>query len=208
MFSEFAPTWVTLFIFMARATDVSIGTVRHICVMRGRRKTAGMLGFVEASIWVLATSSVFSHLGNWCNVLAFAGGFSCGNMLGMWIEEQLAIGVRTVRLISREDSRQIVERLREADFKVTTIEGRGAFGPVEIALVIVARKSTEAVIAIARKVDPHVVVTVDETHSTAASMGVCPRERGAWRVLRGLEHPGSLGEDWSEPTPKAPRKAA
>lgn len=205
MFADLAPAWVTLFIFLARATDVSIGTVRHICVMRGRRKTAGLLGFVEASIWVLATSSVFSHLGNWFNVFAFAGGFACGNMLGMWIEEQLAIGVRTVRLISRDDSHEIVEKLREADFKVTTVEGRGAFGPVDIALVIVARKSVESVVEIARQVDPHVVVTVDETHSTAASVGVCPRERATWRVLMGLDHEPALAEEWSEP---APRKAA
>lgn len=187
MFSDFAPAWITLFIFVARSTDVTIGTVRHLCVIRGRRKTAGMLGFIEASIWVLATGSVFSHLGNWMNVIAFAGGFACGNMLGMWIEEQLAIGVRTVRLISREDSQAIVQRLRQASFKVTTVEGRGAFGPVEIALVIVARKSVEAVIHIARQVDPQVVVAVDETHSEAASVGVCPRERSVWRGLLGRE---------------------
>jgi uncharacterized protein YebE (UPF0316 family) len=187
MFSDFAPAWVTLFIFLARSTDVTIGTVRHLCVIRGRRKTAGMLGFVEASIWVMATGSVFSHLSNWMNVVAFAGGFACGNMLGMWIEEQLAIGVRTVRLISREDSRAIVERLRKASFKVTTIEGRGAFGPVEIALVIVYRKSVEAVVNMARQIDPQVVVTVDETHSEAASVGVCPRERAVWRNLLGRE---------------------
>ncbi len=207
MFSELAPGWITLLIFFARLTDVSIGTVRHLCVIRGRRKTAGMLGFVEASIWVLATSSVFAHLGNVFNVFAFAGGFACGNMLGMWIEEQLAIGVRTVRLISRDSSREIVEALREADFKVTTVEGRGAFGPVEIALVIVARKSVEGVIEIARRIDEHVVVTVDETHSTAASIGVCPRERATWKALVGLDHEPKA-EEWSEPAPALPRKRA
>ena len=47
-----------LFIFGLRVTDVSMGTVRTIMVLRGMRKVAALIGFVEVSIWVVAVSRV------------------------------------------------------------------------------------------------------------------------------------------------------
>ncbi len=54
-----------LFIFLARVTDVSIGTMRTIFVVRGHRMFAAMLGFVEVIIWIVAASivEVFKSIG-------------------------------------------------------------------------------------------------------------------------------------------------
>ena len=42
--------WLAAFIFFARVVDMSLGTVRLICVTRGRVAVAVGLGFVEAVI--------------------------------------------------------------------------------------------------------------------------------------------------------------
>jgi uncharacterized protein YebE (UPF0316 family) len=45
-------------IILARTVDVSIGTLRTVFVVRGRRSLAWFLGFWEILIWVTVASKV------------------------------------------------------------------------------------------------------------------------------------------------------
>ncbi len=149
-------------------TDVSIGTIRLICVTRGRRVAAIVLGFVEILIWILAVSSVLRQLDYWPNILAYAGGFAAGNALGMWIEQRLALGMQMVTFLSRGSAQAVAERLRYAGMMVTTLQGSGRDGPVAVCLAIVARKRTRALIGMAAEIDPEVVVTVEDVRESTA----------------------------------------
>lgn len=40
-------------IFLARIIDVTLGTVRTVLVVRGRKNTAALIAFVEVLIWFL-----------------------------------------------------------------------------------------------------------------------------------------------------------
>ncbi len=163
------PEWVPLFIFFARVTDVSIGTVRLICVTRGRRLAAIALGFFEVLIWILAVSRVLTDLDRGLNILAYAGGFATGNALGMWIEQKIAMGMQMVTFLSRGRAHAVAERLRFANFVVTSLEGSGRDGPVALCMAIVPRRRTFELIEMAREVDPEVHATVEDIrHSTAA----------------------------------------
>src|SRR5215212_9519410 len=76
-------------IFLAEMTVVTCGTLRIIFVSRGQKYLAPCLGFFEIVIWLFAISQVMKHLHNgWC-FLAFAGGFTVGNFLGILIEKKL-----------------------------------------------------------------------------------------------------------------------
>jgi uncharacterized protein YebE (UPF0316 family) len=173
--------WMPALIFFARVTDVSIGTVRSILVMKGRRRMAGILGFFEAAIWVLATSTVFANLDHWLNIVAFAAGFAAGCTLGMYIEEKLALGIQIVRIISRRDSSAVASALRDSGYLVTTVPGMGRDGPVEVCMIVVARKKTRVVLQLAREIDPSIFVTVEDVrHTMMPSRGVCPREGLSW----------------------------
>jgi uncharacterized protein YebE (UPF0316 family) len=111
-----------VFIFFARIADVSIGTFRTICVVRGMRILAPVLGFFEVAIWITAVSGALRYLGDhWYNVIAYAGGFATGNAVGMWIEERLAIGMQAIRLISSTRSAAVAAGLRLAGYAVTEI---------------------------------------------------------------------------------------
>ncbi len=61
VFSESpAFTWFVLpvLIFLARITDVSLGTVRLIFVSRGYKLLAPLVGFFEVLIWILAIGQI------------------------------------------------------------------------------------------------------------------------------------------------------
>ena len=183
--------WLPVLIFFARVVDVSIGTVRLICVTRGRRALAVILGFFEVMIWILAISSVFAHLDRWVNILAFAGGFAAGNAVGMWIEKALAMGTQIVRLISRGNAHAVAERLRFEDLAVTTLSGNGRDGLVSVCMAIVPRKITAAVVGMARQIDPDVLVTVeDAVESTVGRASTQYPGKMPFRIMPGLGYLG------------------
>lgn len=167
-----ALAWLPLFIFLARILDVSVGTVRLICVARGRQYSAVILALAEITIWLLAMMSVLTYLTNAWNILAYIAGYTVGNLLGMSLERRLALGVETILLISREKGAEIAARLREQELRLTTIRGGGRDGEVELCLVVVPRRRSAAVIAMARAIDPFVFVTVEDVrHTTVGSCG-------------------------------------
>src|SRR5512136_604818 len=87
-------------IFILRVCDMSLDTLRVLFVMRGRKLIAWGLGFCQSLIFVIAISSVLSHLDNPLNVLGYAAGFATGNVVGLWIEGRLAVGHVQLSIIS------------------------------------------------------------------------------------------------------------
>lgn len=160
-------TWITLgnavLIFFLRITDVSMGTVRTTMIMRGQRKWAALIGFVEVTVWVVAISRVISNLDTIWNVIGYSGGFATGTLLGMWIESRLALGYADLSIISRAKGVEIAESIRRAGFGATLLEGSGKSGPVHIVRVIIRRKDTREIIRLANEVDATAFVTVEET---------------------------------------------
>ena len=82
-FLSIPPLLLTLLIFLLRVTDMSLDTLRVLFVLRGGKSMAWILGFLQSTIWVIAITSVLSNLDNLLNVIAYAGGFATGNVVGM-----------------------------------------------------------------------------------------------------------------------------
>src|SRR5262245_11321536 len=161
-----------VFIFVAEMCVVTLSTLRTIFVARGMKYLAPVLGFFEVTIWLFAIGEVMKNLSDFRCSLAFAGGFTLGNFLGVLIEQRLALGTVVVRTITHKDPTLLVERLRLAGYGVTRLDGQGAVGPVEVVLTVVPRKELDKVQAILRAFDPRVFYSVDGLQAAAA--GVFP----------------------------------
>src|SRR5438552_5469116 len=72
-----------LTVFFAETCVVTLSTIRTIFVARGMRLRAAFLGFFEVSIWLFAIGQIMQNLSSVECYLAFAGGFSLGNFLGV-----------------------------------------------------------------------------------------------------------------------------
>jgi uncharacterized protein YebE (UPF0316 family) len=143
----------TLAIFFARLTDVSMGTVRQILIIRGRRGVASVSAFFEIMIWVLAISRVISELGRWYYMIAFALGFACGNYLGSYIEEKIALGYMFAYVVPKKRTNDLAHELRKAGFGVTIIHGTGLKGPEPVYNVLFRRRDTQLLIDIIKTHD-------------------------------------------------------
>ena len=156
------PLLSALFIFVLRLADMTLDTLRVLFMMRGRKLTAGAIGFAQATIFVIAISTVLSQLGNWLNIIGYAGGFAAGVVVGMMIEERMALGFSQMRIISSSKGQAVANALRAVGYAVTEMSGRGKDGMVNVLLVTVRRKEVDHVQDIVLKADESAFITIEE----------------------------------------------
>jgi uncharacterized protein YebE (UPF0316 family) len=150
-----------LLIVAARIMDVSLGTIRTINVVQGRRALALVLGFFEVLIWLLVVSRVISQIQVPAYAIAYALGFALGNFVGMTIESRLALGRQVVRIFSRQGT-EMAAAMREAGLRVTQFEGWGRDGPVQELFIEIGRRHAANVIEQARALDPRCFYMIDD----------------------------------------------
>ncbi len=159
-------------IFLMRVSDMTLDTLRVLVVMRGKKAVAWGLGFFQSLIFVLAIGSVLSNLDNPLNIVGYAAGFATGNVVGMWIEERLAIGHLHLRIISSRRGAAITEALRAEGYAVTEIPARGKDGTVSLLAISVLRKNAGKIQELIRSIDEEAFITAED---------VRPLRRGFWR---------------------------
>ena len=159
-------------IFGLRVCDMTFDTLRVLFVVRGRKPQAWILGFLQSSLWVLAITSVLSNLGNLWNVIAYAGGYATGTVVGMALEERLAIGHSHMQIISSRRGSAIVEALRNAGHGVTELPARGRDGTVSVISISVRRRDIPRIKQEVEEIDVDAFITVED---------IRPLHRGYWR---------------------------
>lgn len=158
----FAGPYGPLIIFSLRIVDVSLSTVRILLAVRGYKAAVPIIGFFEVLIWVFAVGNAIRFLDSGWHLLGYAGGFSTGTVVGMLIEERLAIGYATIRIVSRHGGVELADGLRAIGFGVTEFGGQGRDGRVEIVYTVCRRRDIPRVTAEVERWDPQAFVTVEE----------------------------------------------
>lgn len=159
--------WVVMpiLIFLARIVDQSLGTLRIIFVSRSLRKWAAIVGFFESLIWLIAISQIIQNLENWMSFIAFAGGFSMGNYIGIYLEGKLAMGMLCLRIITSDDATELVDELRESKYGVTTVSATGVSGKVRLILMVIKRKDLNKIQRVIESKAPKAFVSVEDVRS-------------------------------------------
>ena len=160
--------WVVLplMVFFARLVDVTLGTLRIIFISRGKRNLAPILGFVEVFIWITIVSQIVNHAHNLLAYVAYAAGFAAGAYFGMYIEGRLAIGTQIIRIIIQNQSVELTDNLHIAGYGVTSVDGKGANGPVKLIYTLVPRRNLEEVLSIIHRTHPKAFLSIEDVSST------------------------------------------
>ena len=167
------PWAMTILIFLLRVLGMSMDTLRVLFVLRGRRLPTWLLGFLQSALWVIAIGGVLSNLDDIWNMIAYAGGFATGNIVGMAIEERLAIGYAHMRIISSGMGSAILEKIRDVGYGATEIAGRGKDGTVTVINCSIRRRHISKIQREIAQIDPEAFVSIEETR---------PLHRGYWRA--------------------------
>lgn len=149
-------------IFFLRITDVSMATVRMLLMVRNKKLLVPILAFFEVCIWVFAVATVVQHLSSPWHLLGYAGGYATGNIVGMAIEERLAMGLATVRTMVKTGGAELASALRSNGFAVTEMTGIGRDGPVEVLYSVLRRRRVAPYVRMVDEAAPDSFVVVDE----------------------------------------------
>jgi len=169
-----AQAWLSaLLIFALRVSDMTLDTLRVLFVMRGKKRIAWILGFFQSAIFVLAIGRVLTQLDNPLNIIGYAAGFATGNVVGMLIEERIAMGHILINIISSRLGTAIADHLRQNGYAVTEVSARGKDGMVSMINCSVLRKQVDAVRELVNEIDPEAFITAED---------VRPVRRGFWRA--------------------------
>ena len=158
----FSYVLMPLLIFLARICDVSIGTMRIIFVSKGKRNIAPILGFFEVLIWITAISKIMQNLDNYVNYIAYAAGFATGNLVGMIIEEKLAMGIQMIRVFAHERGSELVHSLNVNGYGATVVEAHGAREKVHLIYTIVQRNELANVLDVINRFNPKAFYTIED----------------------------------------------
>lgn len=170
----FSNPWLgALVIFGLRVLNMTLDTLRMLFMLRGKKALSWGAGFIVSLLYVLLLTSVLSNLNNPLFIIAYAAGFATGGVVGMWIEERLAIGFTNIQVISPRRGVVMAQNLRESGFAVTEIPARGKDGMVSMLSLTVRRKQVLDVERIINECDEAAFVTTEDVH---------PVRRGFWRV--------------------------
>ena len=154
--------YIPIFIFLARILDVSLGTLRIMFVSKGLRGKATVLGFIEVLIWIIIVAQIFQNLDNWLNYIAYAGGFATGTFIGMYIEEHMKMGIQIFRIIVGREREELIEALKENNFRVTSLDGQGKYGPVKVIFTVAKRKRWQQLANIVNQFAPNAFYSVED----------------------------------------------
>jgi uncharacterized protein YebE (UPF0316 family) len=157
-----ASAWGPLVIFCLRIVDVSLSTVRMLLAVKGIKLVAPLIGFFEVLIWILAVGTAIRHLDSPLHLIGYAGGFATGTFVGLKIEERMALGMATIRVVSRYGGVELAEALRDRGFGVTEFSGQGREGKVEVVDAVLRRRDLPAVLKEVDLWDPDAFVTIQE----------------------------------------------
>lgn len=164
-------------ILLLKILEVSIGTTRIVLITRGERVLGALLGFVEVIIWIILISTVLNDVtSDPIKIIVYASGFAMGNYVGSLLEQKLAIGnIRVETIVTDEDGDSLVEMLRDRDFAVTVLVGKGMNHNRQVLLMNIKRKDYQEVVDIIKNHQENVVITINDIKPVYGGYGLLKR---------------------------------
>ncbi|MBQ5340991.1 MAG: DUF2179 domain-containing protein [Oscillospiraceae bacterium] len=153
-------------IFFSRILDVSLGTLCTIFTVKGKSRTASLIGFVQIMIWFLAVRTAFnSSEGGLLLAIFYAGGYAVGTYVGGILANKLIKGTVTVQIVSSTKDDDLVNAIREAGFAISVVNvNPSQFGGEKYMIFAeVDTKRIDELRSLIYSIDSKAFITVQET---------------------------------------------
>lgn len=165
---------VPLLIFILRAINLALGTIRLLTVLQGRRIMVWLIAFIQSILFLIILGGIFDQLDNIWNIIAYGAGFSTGALLGMMLKNRMIPGANLLRVISPDLGEAVINHLHDHGYGATTISGTGKDGMVSIIYCFLPRHEVSLVHSQILAVNPTAFITVEPVRLL----------RGGWHVRK------------------------
>jgi uncharacterized protein YebE (UPF0316 family) len=180
---------MVLIILVINVVYISLLTIRTMFVLKGKRYLAALISAGEAFVFVLGLGLVIDNLGEIQNLIAYAAGFAIGILVGTKIEERLALGYVTVKVISAHIDYPLAQELRRKGFGVTSWLGDGRDGRRLVMEILTSRKDQRDLYNYIMAYDPDAFVISYEPQHFRGGFWVDSLRKYCRKHGKMLEHP-------------------
>ncbi len=136
-----------------------------ILTLKGYRYFAAFVSVIEVTIYVVGLGLVLDNLNEIQNLVAYAVGYGLGVIVGMKIEEKMALGYITVNVITKEYDRDLPRLLREKGYGVTSWAANGLEGDRMALQILTPRKYELKLNMYIKELDPKAFIISYEPKS-------------------------------------------
>ena len=153
-------------IFIARIIDVTLATLRTVYSVKGKTLLAGIIGFIEATIWfIVVKEALNTDIQSPFIVMSYAGGFATGSILGTLVSKTFVNSLIKVEVITTKATPDNVEKIRLEGFGVSVIDILDNDNDVDKKMLIITlnSKHLEELKRILRHIDRNAFVVVNES---------------------------------------------
>jgi uncharacterized protein YebE (UPF0316 family) len=144
---------------------MSLFTMRFMLMARGYKLISGLLGFIGSIVFVIAIRPVVQDLSSWGNLIGYAAGFSTGMVIGLIIEERIAVGYTFLRIFSSRRGKELAEKLRHEGFAITEVPARGKDGYVSLLHCFARRKRLAELVELIQETDEDSFISAENVRS-------------------------------------------
>ncbi|MFD1021045.1 DUF2179 domain-containing protein [Thalassobacillus hwangdonensis] len=149
-------------ILVVNIVYVSFFTIRMIFTLKGQRYFAAFISMFEVVVYIVGLGLVLDNLDQIENLIAYAVGYGLGVIVGMKIEEKLALGYITVNVISSSPDIEFTKKLRDKGYGVTSWFAYGMEGDRLAMQILTPRKYELKLYDTIRSLDPKAFIIAYE----------------------------------------------
>lgn len=150
-----------LFIFFAKLIEMILDTLRVNFLVKGKRLPMAIMGFVQVMVWITVVREILTGDITLPIMIAYSAGFAVGNVVGVMIENKMALGEITVEAIVEKD--ETAEILRNEGFGVSEVVCHGKEKDNKLLIIVVIRKRLKELQKLIMEIDSKAFVTVLDT---------------------------------------------
>jgi len=152
-------------IFFIRIFDVSLGTFRTIITVKGKKKLASFIGFIEVFIWfTVVKEALNTDTSSLLIAFAYSLGFAFGTYIGTLLCSRLLQGNLSVQIILSNEDKTIIDELIKNGFGVTVIDVKGKDDKNKFMLFLeITNKQYSSLRNLMKKLDDKAFIVVNET---------------------------------------------
>lgn len=114
-----------ILLIVVQVLYVPLLALRTISMVKKLTLLTAIFGFLESIIYVFGLAIVFSGEQSILQMFVYALGFAIGLIVGIQIENKIAIGYTSILVNIRDLNQPLVDKLREAGYGVTIFHGEG-----------------------------------------------------------------------------------
>jgi uncharacterized protein YebE (UPF0316 family) len=163
-FFTVVPPLELFLIFLSKAIEVTISTLRQILVNKGYRTQGTILSFFEIILWVFVAARVVMGIAEApIKGFVYSIGFSLGVFLGSMIENYIGLGKVLIQaIIPQEKSEELIAMLRSKGYGVTVIKAQGRDSEKTVIMIFANRRGKESLIEEIYRNDAGAMITSND----------------------------------------------